>query len=207
MFSLVSLENVYQRFKQSHSSSNDIDYEARLLSRFYLHPSQIPKTTPESTTVFYHLPLSPNYYLSQINVKNKEEFIHHLSAPEKNTVPYYKRCLGCVEFVKAKRRTLKKATQRAGRGQVPSFDELLEFLVRSNSICAFTGVKGTWSSLQNDPLFMLSLDHKVSLQAGGTSDISNLQVSLQCMSNVKGNFDSEDFQKWVEGIKQYHSDI
>lgn len=54
---------------------------------------------------------------------------------------------------------------------------------------------------------MLSLDHKVSLQADGTSDISNLQVSLQCMNNAKGNFDSEDFQKWVERIKQYHRDI
>jgi hypothetical protein len=122
-------------------------------------------------------------------------------------VPYYKRCLGCVDFVKAKRRTLKKASQRAGGGQVASFDELLEFLVMSNSTCSFTGVKGAWSSLQNDPLFMLSLDHKIALQAGGASGINNLQVSLQCINNVKGNFDSADFQKWVEGIMQYHKDI
>ena len=54
---------------------------------------------------------------------------------------------------------------------------------------------------------MLSLDHKIALQAGGTSDINNLQVSLQCMNNVKGNFDSAVFQKWVEGIMQYHEDI
>lgn len=55
----------------------------------------------------------------------------------------------------------------------------------------------------NNALFFLSIDHIIPLSGGGASNVGNLQVSLQCLNNVKGNYNSKEFQKWLEAFKQH----
>ncbi|KAL9545775.1 hypothetical protein PS6_008047 [Mucor atramentarius] len=191
----IRKEDLYTRLKSVENGCMDgIGDERRHLNNYHLHPLM--------ENDLYHFPLSPKYYAKQANSDNQEEFIHHATETDKNAMEVYRRCFECTEFVKKKRKTLKRATQRTIGYGVASFDELMDFMVHSNATCALTGIKGAWSSFPGDPLYLLSLDHKVPLHVGGSSMISNLQVTLQGFNNVKGNYDAEDFKRWFEAIKQ-----
>ncbi|KAL7324976.1 hypothetical protein PS15p_210085 [Mucor circinelloides] len=195
LFSFIRKEDLYTRLKSVENGCMDgIGDERRHLNNYHLHPLM--------ENDLYHFPLSPKYYAKQANSDNQEEFIHHATETDKNAMEVYRRCFECTEFVKKKRKTLKRATQRTIGYGVASFDELMGFMVHSNATCALTGIKGAWSSFPGDPLYLLSLDHKVPLHVGGSSMISNLQVTLQGFNNVKGNYDAEDFKRWFEAIKQ-----
>ncbi|GAN10496.1 hypothetical protein MAM1_0362d10037 [Mucor ambiguus] len=174
------------------SCINSIGDEARHLNSYHLHPS--------TKIGLYHFPLSPSNYIKQTSKDGKEEYCHY--ATYEHTVEAYTRCIHCIEFVKRKRKTLVKATQKSlGRG-VAGFDSLMEFMVNSNGTCALTGIKGSWSSFPGDPMYLLSLDHKVPLCTGGSSHIDNLQVTLQGFNNVKGDYTTEDFKIWFTAIKK-----
>lgn len=192
LFSFISKEDMCQRLKRIESGFIDsIGDEARHFTRFHLHQS--------IKTDLYHFPLSPNYYIKS-NQDGKNEYIHH--STYENTVQVYSRCSQCVEFVRRKRKTLKTSVQRAsGRGVAP-FNSLMEFIVNSNTTCALTGIRGSWSSFPGSPMYLLSLGHKIPLRAGGSSHIDNLQVALQCFNNVKGDYSTEDFKRWFAAIKQ-----
>ncbi|KAK4519582.1 Mss4p nuclear export [Mucor velutinosus] len=193
LFSFVSREDMYRRLKRIENGCVDsIGDEARHLNTYYLHPL--------IRTDLYHFPLSPNYYIKQINKDGKEEYIHH--STHENTGEVYTRCSDCTAFVKRKRKTLKTATQKALGTGVASYDSLMEFMINSNTTCALTGIKGSWSSFPGDPMYLLSLDHKIPLRAGGSSYIDNLQVTLQSFNNIKGDFEAEDFKRWFTAIKQ-----
>jgi 5-methylcytosine-specific restriction endonuclease McrA len=78
-------------------------------------------------------------------------------------------------------------------------------MVSSNSSCAFSGTKGIWHSFATyggNPLYSLSLDHKVPLSKGGSSTIDNLQVSLVCLNNIKGSHSNEKFVKWWKAFRR-----
>lgn len=95
----------------------------------------------------YHLPLSTNYYCLSLNETNDARFIFYKTFPGQNTVSHYLGCSGCADFVRTKRKTLKLATaEKIGEGAyVPSIEELFMFLIKANTTCALTGMKGSWA--------------------------------------------------------------
>lgn len=193
LFSFISKRDVCQKLQNIENGCADIiGDEARHLSVYYLHEWIEPN--------MYHFPLSPKRYIKQTNKDNNEEYTYH--STRENTIEHYSRCICCINFVKRKRKTLKTATQKASSYGVATFESLMQFMVNSNATCALTGIKGSWSSNAGDPMYLLSLDHKTSLSAGGSSEIDNLQVTLQCFNNIKGNYEAEDFKRWFTAIQQ-----
>ncbi|KAL9552724.1 hypothetical protein MBANPS3_003636 [Mucor bainieri] len=201
MFRLAKGDDLIQRFKQN---SRKRHHEVRFAK--HLHKMQGTNDSIFSKTDLYHLPLSINYY-SKLNQKY---FVHHSSYPEHNTVSHFKTCTGCRLFVLRRRRTLVNATKRKRGGanksiEIASFQDLFELMVSSNSSCAFSGKKGVWHSFgesEADPLYSLSLDHKVPLSKRGPSTIDNLQVSLVCLNEIKGTLSNKKFVTWWTAFRR-----
>ncbi|KAI8641316.1 hypothetical protein BD408DRAFT_483520 [Parasitella parasitica] len=131
---------------------------------------KISNRNPQDPDVCQGCKKTPN------NQRNEAEFTFDSTLIDKNTVVHYSTCSGCVDFVKTKRRTLRLVTnKKAGGEYVASVDELFEFLVESGSTCGFTGMQGSWVPFP---------DHIIPLSGGGSSDVSNLQVTLQFLNNI-----------------------
>ncbi|CEP11086.1 hypothetical protein [Parasitella parasitica] len=190
LFSLAKRPEIRQRFNCSMNNLNN--HEVRFLHDWYLHRC----TSATITEELYHLPLSTHYYhRTTHNQSDEAEFTFYSTLTDKHTVAHYSTCFGCAEFVKTKRRTLRLVTnKKAGGEYVASTEELFEFLVKSGSICGFTGMQGSWVPFP---------DHITPLSGGGSSDVSNLQVTLQFLNNVKGNYESDDFQKWLRAFTKH----
>ncbi|KAL9552726.1 hypothetical protein MBANPS3_003638 [Mucor bainieri] len=191
--SYISKKDMCQKLQNiENGNMNSIGDKESHLNFYHLHRS--------TNNDLYHFPLSPDYYIKQVNKDNQEQYTH--CTTNEHSVEAYCRYLNCIAFVKRKRKTLKTATQKALGSGVAGFDQLMEFMVKSNATCALTGIKGSWSSIPGDPMYLLSLDHTLPLYGGGSSEIDNLQVTLQCFINVKGDYKAEDFKRWFTAIKQ-----
>lgn len=209
MFKFTESDTLIRRFKRSKKSNSLSRRHERRFKR-NVHRMQGQKNSIFSKVELYHLPLSIHYYQ-----KLGKRIVHHSSYPRDNTVSHFRSCAGCRLFVSSRRNSLVNATQLSKRkrkhnlkegSNVASFQDLFQLMVSSNSSCVFSGQKGIWYSPfqcpTKNPLYALSLDHKVPLSKGGLSTVDNLQVSLVCLNTIKDSHSNQEFVKWWKAFRQ-----
>ncbi|KAL7324974.1 hypothetical protein PS15p_210083 [Mucor circinelloides] len=209
MFKFAENDTLIRRFKRS-KKSNSLSRQHELRFKRYVHRMQGQKNSIFSKVELYHLPLSIHYYQ-----KLGKRIVYHSSYPRDNTVSHFRSCSICRLFVSSRRRSLANVTQLSKRkrkhtlkegSNVATFQDLFQLMVSSNSSCAFSGQKGIWCSPfqcpTKNPLYALSLDHKVPLSKGGLSTVDNLQVSLVCLNAIKDSHSNQEFVKWWKAFRQ-----
>ncbi|EPB87183.1 hypothetical protein HMPREF1544_06008 [Mucor circinelloides 1006PhL] len=89
--------------------------------------------------------------------------------------------------------------------EVPSVEDLMDLLVKSDGQCALSGATGAWCPKPGDPSSVLALNHIKLAQFGSKFDIANLQMTLKCFRDMKAAYTFEEFATWLNTFKIYHS--
>lgn len=118
----------------------------------------------------------------------------------------------CVKYAKRLRRNMKRRYQKiydlSGDrdldvyydNKIPSVVELVDFIRQSGNKCAISGISGMWLSETSNP-FYLTLDHIIPVSKGGSFLVSNLQITLHCLNQLKGNNSNTETIDFLNGFK------
>ncbi|KAI8641317.1 hypothetical protein BD408DRAFT_468238 [Parasitella parasitica] len=179
---------------------NNAVFEKHFRNGLFLHqhPSGLPGAAEEEV---YHLPLSPNYYYKRLSPESDQaEFTLCESQPVEDKAAHFRKCEGCVAFVRREKEMLKAEFKKSGGVYCDSglkFEELFTFLVK-NTKCMVSGLQGCWSE-GGVEMFSLTLGYNVPPEQGGFSIIRNLKVCLDGL----GDIDSDEHKNWVEALKKH----
>ncbi|CAO3664324.1 unnamed protein product [Rhizopus stolonifer] len=94
-----------------------------------------------------------------------------------------------------------KRHKQVSSTETSSAEEILELMRQSKGICTASCVLGIWLPGAPWHPFQLTIDHKVPLSRGGSSHISNLQVMLRCLNQVKSNETDAELCRWLQGFR------
>lgn len=87
---------------------------------------------------------------------------------------------------------------------VPTYDQLMDIIIKSNGLCSISGIPGIWCCTDQSNLSRLTFDHIVPVSKEGSFGKDNIQAANYRFNRLKGNESDSEVTRFLTGFRNNH---